>query len=454
MAPAVIIGGGISGLSTAYYLNKSGVPAVLIEKNSHLGGVIRTEHVEGCVVEGGPDSFLSIKPWALDLIRDLGLTSEVIHSNDATRKTFVWKRGRMTPLPDGLQLMVPTRILPMVTTPLLGWGTKIRMGLEWFRRPSGQVAHDRSVAEFIADHYGQEAVDYLAEPLLAGVYGGDPALLSVSSVLARFVELERRYGSLTKGTLAERRKATGPSAPLFTSLKAGMGQLVEALVKATGAATRTVRGQAEAIERTGRGFRVRVSGEWIDARHAVIATEAHRAAPLLGGMDGAMAEGLASVPYNSSVTVAFAFGADSFAAPPAGFGFLVPKCERERMVACTYVGNKFGHRVSGGAVLVRCFLGGGPIAESDDAIVSGVLDELREKAGARGAPKWWRLYRIPQSMAQYTVGHARRIEETEARAAAVPGLHLAGNAYHGIGVPDCVRMGKQAAEQVRAALDD
>ena len=185
MRRVLIIGGGISGISTAYYLAKQGIPSTLVERRPRLGGVISTEVVEGCVLDAGPDSFISIKPWAADLIRELGLGDELIGSNDHLRVTYLLRRGRMVPLPDGLMLMVPTRILPMISTRLLGWPTKIRMGLELLRRPTGAPAPDRSVADFIRDHYGQETVDYLAEPLLSGVYGGDPEKLSVASVLTR-----------------------------------------------------------------------------------------------------------------------------------------------------------------------------------------------------------------------------------------------------------------------------
>ena len=203
---AVIVGGGISGLSTAYYLAKAGVPSTLIEKRPHLGGIIQTERIDGYLVEAGPDSFLSAKPWAMDLIRELGLEGEVIGSNDHLRKIFIRKNGRLVAMPDGLQFLVPTRIAPMMATPLLSWAAKARMGLEWFRPKPAERRPDCSVAEFVAGHYGQEAVEYLAEPLLAGVYGGTPELLSVSSVLPRFVELESKYGSLSKGMLAERGK--------------------------------------------------------------------------------------------------------------------------------------------------------------------------------------------------------------------------------------------------------
>src|SRR5712664_4495171 len=223
----VIVGGGISGLSAAYYLAKAGISSTLIEKRPRLGGVIQTERIDGCLVEAGPDSFLSAKPWALELIRDLGLEGEVIGSNDHLRKIFIRKRGRLVAMPDGLQFLVPTKIAPILTTPLLSWPAKARIALEYFRRPPAAPRQDCSVSEFVADHYGQEAVEYLAEPLLAGVYGGAPEELSVASVLPRFVELEAKYGSLSKGMLAERRPSAAPPQALFRTLKGGLGSLIE-----------------------------------------------------------------------------------------------------------------------------------------------------------------------------------------------------------------------------------
>jgi len=450
----LIIGGGISGLSAAYYLRKGSVAPTIVESRQRLGGVIQTERVEGCTIEAGPDSFLSAKPAALELIRELGMASDVIGSNDHLRVTFVRKGGRLVPLPDGLMMMVPTKILPLVTTPLLSLGTKVRMGMELLRAPQPRPG-DESVADFVREHYGQEAVDYLAEPLLSGIYGGDPTQLSVTAVLPRFVELAKQYGSLTRGVLASRAKArsngTGP-APLFRTLKGGLGSLIEAVSAA--ANPEVIAGRAETIERTGSGFRVRVGGEWTESRHVVVATEAHNAGPLLAGLDARLGELLAGVAYSSSMTVAVGFDAADFANPPVGFGFLVPKKERRRLVACTWVGTKFPDRVPEGKIVARCFLGGmedaGVLAESDEAVAAEVARELHEIAGVTARPLFTRIFRWPRSMAQYTVGHPARLAEIEARVAAIPGLHLAGNAYQGIGIPDCIRMGKTAAEKIHA----
>jgi len=456
-APVAIVGGGISGLSAAYYLAKAGVPSTIVEARPRLGGVIQTAHVAGCVIEGGPDSFLSMKPAAMELIREVGLADEVVGSNDHLRITYVWKGGRLVPLPDGLQLMVPTKLVPLLTTRLLTWPTKFRMGMELFH-PPGRHPEDQSVAEFVTSHYGAEAVDYLAEPLLSGIYGGSPSALSITSVLPRFVELEAKYGSLTKGVLAELKanKAQAKKLPLFRTLKGGLAQLTETLAARVEGHATILHRRAVAVERTGGGFRIRLEDGSLECAQLILACEAHNAAILARNLDPSLADLLAGIPYSSSMTVALAFPDSAFPKPLAGFGFLVPKRERRRLVACTWVGTKFSHRVPAGTTLLRCFLGGmddaGILSESDDAVTATVVRELHEIVGFDAPPNFSRIFRWPRSMAQYTVGHPRRLGEIEARCAAIPGLQLIGNAYTGIGIPDCIRMGKQAAESISKVL--
>ncbi len=457
MRRAVIVGGGISGLSAAYDLTRASLPCTLIEREERLGGVIVTETVAGCLVEGGPDSFLSAKPWAMELIAELGLADEVIGSNDHLRRTYILRRGRLVPLPEGLLMMIPTRIGPLLGTRLLGWRTKLRMGLELLRRPEAAPRADRSVAEMIEDHYGRETLDYLAEPLLAGIYGGAPEELSAPSVLARFVEMETRHGSLTRGVLRERRAASDDGKmPLFRTLRGGMGRLVEALESAIRPAAEIRRGTAEALEAGGQGFRVRVDGEWLEAAQVVLACPAWRAAALARGIDGELAGLLESIPYTSSMTVALGYGRREIGHPLDGFGFLVPRRERKRLVATTWVGTKFDHRAPAGHALLRCFLGGAGqeavIEEDDGKVVDAVREELRGILGLSAAPLFTRVRRWRRSMAQYTVGHAGRVEAIEARLRDLPGLHLAGNACHGIGVPDCIRSGRLAASRARLLM--
>jgi len=422
-----------------------------------MGGVIQTDRVEGCTLEAGPDSFLSIKPAALDLIRDLGLSDQVIGSNDHLRVTFVRRHGKLVPLPDGLMMMVPTKIMPLVSSDLIGWRTKLRMGFELLRRPKSK-SDDQSVSDFITSHYGREAVDYLAEPLLSGIYGGDPGALSVNSVLPRFVEMAKQYGSLTRGVLAEREKARKNGArsatppPLFSTLKGGLGQMVDAVSAAIRGKTQVWQTRVQRVERKDNVFRVKMNKDWVTTDKLVVACEAHSAAAILAGVDPRLSELLGTVDYSSAMTVALAFQAADFETPPVGFGFLVPKKERRRVMACTWVGTKFSYRVPEGKIVARCSLGGASDAaaleESDDAIIAAVLGELDEIAGVKAKPRFTRIARWPKSMAQYTVGHAARMAELQERLKAIPGLYLAGNAYSGIGVPDCIRMGRSAAEAI------
>ena len=438
-----VVGGGISGLSAAYYLTAAGADCSILENQARVGGVIETRIAEGCTLECGPDSFLSAKPAALALIKELGLEGDVIGSNDHQRTTYILKHGALVALPEGVMMIVPTRVTPMVKSPLLSWGTKIRMGLEYFRRPG--ESHDRSVAEFVTDHFGQETLDYLAEPLLSGVYGGDPAQLSVGSVLPRFLQTEAKYGSLVRGVLAGRTGAA-PSGPLFRTLKGGLGTLVDALA----ARVKVCRAEVETIERSGSGFRLRTGGEWIDADQVIVACPAWSAARLVQGLDGRLAELLGSIDYSSSLTLSLIYRTADFDGKRAGFGFLVPKKERQRLAACTFVGTKFSFRVPDDRIVLRCFFGGigdpAILNESDASVTAIAREELRRILGLTAAPIAQVIARWPRSMAQYTLGHQQRIEEIRTRSAAIPGLHLAGNAYDGIGIPDCIQAGRAAAK--------
>ncbi len=458
MSSVVIVGGGISGLSAAYYLSKSGIAATLIEQRPRLGGVICTEHVEGCTLETGPDSYLGVKPAATELIREVGLGDDLIGSNDHQRITYVVRHGRLVPLPDGLMMMVPTKIAPLIGTNLLGWGTKIRMGLEYLRKPSNGAPRDRSVADFITDHYGRESLEYLAEPLLSGVYGGDPERLSALSVLPRFVELEAKYGSLTRGVLASRKASQhgggSGGGSLFRTLKGGLSQLVSTLETRIGNNVSVIQGTAAAVERTGSGYRVRVNGDWLDAPHLVLACPAYSAAALIRGFESDLANLLETVEYSSSLTLSLGYRRADLGNLP-GFGFLVPRTERNRMVACTVVQNKFSHRVPDDKAVLRCFFGGASdeavLNESDETIVELAKSELSRIAEINAEPIFQTIARWPRSMAQYTVGHQKRLKEIEQRTAAQPGLHLAGNAYYGIGIPDCVKTGRDAAARIASA---
>jgi oxygen-dependent protoporphyrinogen oxidase len=439
----IIVGGGIAGLSAAYDLANAGVSHTLIEKQPRLGGVIETRQWEDCVLECGPDSFISAKPEAMTLIRELGLEGDVIGSKDEERVTYIQRHGKLLRLPEGTTMFVPTRPSSMLASPLVGWGTKIRMGLELLRGPKTYL--DRSVSEFVTDHFGRETLDYLAEPLLSGVYGGDPDQLSAPSVLPRFVELERTKGSLARALMKSRARG---KEPLFRTLKNGLGCLIERLA----AEANVMCGAAETIERHGNAFRVKVNGAWMDADHVVVACPAWAAAGLLAAVDGRLAELLGLIPYTSSAIAQMVFRESQFDGQRAGTGFLIPRIERRRLMACTFVGTKFPNRVPADKITLRCFFGGAGndavLGEPDDVLIGIAREELRAILGLTAAPIFTDVHRWPRSMAQYIVGHGARLKEIESRAAAIPSLHLAGNAYTGIGIPDCIRTGRQAAARI------
>lgn len=465
MKRIAIIGGGISGLSAAFTLEearRSGaqVEYTLYESSSRLGGVLRTEHIAGCVVEAGPDSFVTEKPWAADLARTLGMGDELIGSNDADRKTYILTRGRLVEMPDGLMFMVPTKILPTGMSSLFSWKTKLRMAQELLHPPRA-VDHDESVAQFVERHYGAEMVDRLADPLLSGVYGGESAYLSVRAVLPRFAEMERTYGSLGKAMLAARKKMrSGPKRapmPLFTSLKNGMQSLAETVVARLNPKALLTNAPVQAIQREADGWTVSAGLQSDSFDGVVVALPSRAAAELLRHANPELSAELGGVAYSSSITVVMAYGRDVRETLPPGFGFLVPRSEGKRLLAATFVHNKFPHRAPEDRALLRCFFAGSNAESvwpfSDEQIIAIVRQELQQilgcqNCGLRDEPLFARVYKWKSAMAQYGVGHLERLERIERLRQQLPGLALAGNGFRGIGVPDCVRTGRDAAEML------
>ncbi|MGH9668702.1 MAG: protoporphyrinogen oxidase [Terriglobales bacterium] len=466
MKRIAIVGGGIAGLSAAFYLEQAkrsgaALEYVLYESLERLGGVLRSERVDDCLLEAGPDSFLTEKPWAADLCRDLGLEGELIGSSDHLRRTFILADGRLLALPEGLQFMVPTRIWPIVASPLFSLGTKLRMAREYFSR-SRPPEEDESAANLVERHFGGEVLERIADPLLAGVYGGDAERLSARAALPRFVEMEARSGSLTRGLLAARKAATCSAAPrpLFTALRGGMQQMVDALVARLPSAALRASTSVTQLGREGaRWLLTFSSGPAESFDSVVLALPAYRAAELLESVSAPLATLLHRIPYNSATTVSLGYDAASLsaaerAAISEGSGFLVPRSEGRSLLACTFVHNKFSGRAPEGRLLLRAFLRdleGGPTL-SDGELVQLVKNDLREILGLAAEPRFARVYRWPAAMAQYEVGHLDRLAEIERLRAELPGLALIGNAYRGIGVPDCIRSGRDAAEEIARSL--
>ena len=473
MKRIAIVGGGIAGLSAAWALEKARragqeIDYALYEAGERLGGVIASETIEGCVVEGGPDSFLTEKPAAAQLCRELGIADQLLPSNDAERKTYIVVKNRLVPLPDGLMFMVPTKLLPTAFTRLFSWPTKIRMAREYLFPPKPAV-EDESVADMTRRHFGQETVDRLVSPLLSGVYGGDATQLSVRAVLPRMVQMEEKHRSLTRGMLAARKKTpsggakTGRPPALFTTLRDGMSQM------ARGIGAQLQPGAVHlgtAVDAVGRvdGSGGESMGGWTVAASfgedrfdaVILALPAWASADVLRLIDRPLADALSGVAYSSSITVTLGYDRVDLAKLPNGFGFLVPATEKRKMLACTFVHAKFAGRVPADKGLLRCFLGGAGndslIDESDARLTRAVLEELDEILGLNADPKFVRIHRSRRAMAQYGVGHLERLRLIRDRVAALPGLALAGNAYQGIGVPDCIRTGQEAAETVLKSL--
>jgi oxygen-dependent protoporphyrinogen oxidase len=459
MKRVAIIGGGISGLTAAYHLEKaralgSELRYTLIEAGQRLGGSMYSDRVEGCLVEAGPDSFLTEKPWALTLCKELGIDDQLIGSNDAQRKTYIVVNNRLIAMPDGLMFMVPTKLVPTALSPLFSWSTKMRMARELLHPPR-PMENDETVGEMVERHFGAEVVDRLADPLLSGVYGGDANKLSARAVLPRFVEMEEKYGSLSKAMLAAHNKMRAmagkqPPRPLFSSLKDGMQQLVDTISARLDHSTIRLRTRVRAVYPQNDQWRLAIDmgdSEVFDA--VIVATPANVAGALLEAVDRDLADDLLGVTYSSSVTVTLGYHMDQLRGLPPGFGFLVPRSEGRRMLACTFVHNKFPHRAPKDKGILRCFLGGARdeavLMLTDDEIVDTVRAELKDIVKLEGRPMFERIYRWRGAMAQYESGHIARIARIEKRLKDIPGLEVAGNAYHGIGVPDCIREGMHAA---------
>jgi oxygen-dependent protoporphyrinogen oxidase len=466
----VVVGGGVSGLAAAHraveLARERGRPLelTLLEAGDRLGGTIQTERRDGFLVECGPDSFLSDKPWALALCRRLGLEDRLIPTDDRFRRTFVVFRGNLHPLPEGFQLLAPTQLRSFVSSGLFSWRGKLRMACDLLL-PRGSDP-DESLGAFARRRLGREALERVAQPLVAGIYTADPDELSLQAAMPRFFEMERRERSVILALWRAARKApalqagaSGARWSLFVTFSDGMEELTRVLATRLPPGAARLKERVTGATREGGQWRVATaSGAVFDADALILAPEAYQAARILRYVDPGLALLLEGIPQASSATVTLAYRRDEILHPLDGFGFVVPQVERRAIIACTFSSVKYPGRAPDGYALLRVFMGGALneslLAADDASLVATAGAELHSLLGVAAEPRFTRVARYPRAMPQYHVGHLARVEAIERAVARHPGLRLAGGAYHGVGIADCVRSGEEAALVLLGASEE
>lgn len=469
----VIVGGGISGLATAFSLQEkatqAGLPirCIMLESDPSWGGKIVTHRIGDLVTEAGPDSFLSQKQAGLDLCMKLGLADQLINTNETGKKACVLHRGRLHDLPEGLLSFVPKQLGSFLQSGLLNWPGLARMGLE-FAVPPGSPRGDESLAAFLSRRFGVQAYKRVLEPLMAGIYAGDAEQMSLRATFPRFFELEQQHGSIVRGMMAAKQSASStasarPRRTMFVSLKNGLGELVTALTTRliqqgvelrVGARVDALRVRSHEVGRWMYDL-ILQDGSGLSAESVVLATPAYVSADLLRPLTPIAGGLLDLIPYASTATIAMAFPRMQTSAIE-GFGFIIPRAEQRHLIAATWTSLKWPHRAPSDQLLARCYLGGvgreDILQREDQALLATVREELTSICGITAEPSYTEVNRWWKAMPQYTIGHLSRLGQLDAAVSRYPGLILTGAAYRGVGIPDCIRDGALAAEQVIQSL--
>ncbi|HEY4425362.1 MAG TPA: protoporphyrinogen oxidase [Pyrinomonadaceae bacterium] len=452
----VIIGGGISGLAAAHRvteLNKE-AQVTLIEASDRLGGTLQTEHRDGFLIERGPDSFISEKPQAIALAKRLGIESQLIQTNEEYRRSFIVRDGRLRAVPEGFQLMAPSRLWPFITSDIFSIPGKVRMAADLLLpRKSANGSTDESLASFVRRRLGEEALTRMAQPMVGGIYTADPETLSLRATLPRFLDMEQRHRSLILALLrlgrAQKTGTSGARYSLFVSFERGMQTLVEPLTQIK--ADLRVSTRAQRLTFDHRWMITTDKDEQIEADAVCLAVPAYVAASLLEDTHKQLAQKLREIKYASTATINFGYRRTAIAHPLNGFGFVVPFVEKRSLIACTFSSVKFAGRAPEGHVLLRAFAGGAlqpEIFALDGAEMARRVEaDLRKLLGISEDPLFVEVAKWERSMPQYEVGHLERVGEIERMTSELPGLTLSGNAYRGAGIPDCVRSGEASASQ-------
>ena len=466
MRRIVVIGGGISGLAAAHRLTELSPTShvTLIEASARLGGTIRTDERDGFLLERGPDSFISEKPEAVALAKRLGIESRLIETNDRHRRSFIVRNGRLRAVPEGFQLMAPSRIWPFLSTDIFSLGGKARMAADLLlpRKATNGVS-DESLASFVRRRLGREALERMAQPMVGGIYTADPETLSLRATLPRFLDMERDHRSLILAMLrqarsqasAEKRGTSGARYSLFLSFDRGMEVLVQALEQALEEASTQVETRlntrVQSLSWTGASWTIQTqTGETLDADAVCLALPSHTAAQLLSNIDAELSTQLNAIKYASTATINLAYRRAAIQHPLDGFGFVVPFIEKRSLIACTFSSVKFPGRAPENHVLLRAFAGGAlqpeMFALDESEMLARVENDLRDLLRITERPLFAEISKWPNSMPQYEIGHLDRIDKIDDEVSQIPALALAGNAYRGAGIPDCIRSGERAAE--------
>jgi oxygen-dependent protoporphyrinogen oxidase len=450
-----IIGGGITGLAAAHRLGELDPAAkvTLFEASDRLGGVLRTERRDGFLLEQSADNFITTSPWGVSLCQRLGFDEQLIPTNETNRRALVVHRGRLEHVPEGFALMAPRQLGSVVRTPILSLRGKLRLLGEYFV-PRRKATSDESLADFARRRLGVEAYERLIQPLVGGIYTADAEKLSIRATLSRFVEMEERHGSLIHAMRKQRSSpddatAAGARYSMFVAPREGMSSLIAALAARLPEGCVRLKAAVDAVLQLADGG-WNVGGETFDA--VIVAAPADRAAKLLAGQSAELAEALSSIPYAGCAIVLVGYRREQIGHPLDGFGFVVPEIEGRRILACSFSSNKFPGRAPQGEVLLRVFVGGArhpqQLSLGDGQLRQIVAEELSELLATRGEPTYFEVARWAGAMPQYQLGHLDRVATIENLVADMPGLAVAGNAYRGVGIPDCIRSGQQGAEKV------
>ncbi len=460
-----VIGGGISGLSAAHRIHELDptIDLKLFEAAPRLGGSLQTERRDGFLLEWGADNFITQLPWGLDLCRRIGFEDQLIPTDSAHRQAFVVSRGRLRKIPEGFVIMAPSRIWPVITTPILSPVGKLRMAWEYFV-PAYAEDEDESLASFVIRRFGRETYDRLVQPLVGGIYTGDPERLSVQTTMPRFVEMERKHGSLIRAVWSQvgrkrQQQAKGSSGArysMFVAPRDGMDSLVTAVAaRLPQGSIRVGTPVLSLAPRPEGGWTIRVGGErpeTVEVDGVILAVKALAASRLLAEIEPTAAELLAEIPHASCSIVSLGYRREQIAHRMDGFGFVVPLVENRKILSGSFSSVKYPGRAPDGKVLVRAFVGGACQAElaelPDDQLISLAQDEFGQLLGIKGEPLLVNVARQPHAMPQYYVGHKQRIQQLDELLSQVHGLYFAGNAYEGVGIPQCIHSGETAAQRL------